>query len=810
MGWYRNLRLGPKLIGLFLITGLIPMLILTVLAYGQGSAALEAEAFAKLRAVRQIKSKQLLQVFSGLTSLVHLLKDDLGTRNALNLILFAFENDGRKPGNYWRLNVAQYNRSFKNIKENFGVDDLVIIAADGTLIYSATHLKLLGRNVTQGRLAKSVLGRAFALARARAKQGRVVMTDFALYPPGGMRPAAFLAGPVKDEDGKFKGVVAVQVSAALVNSVMLERGGMGRTGETFLVGADRTMRSDARRLRGRYSVAASLAKPATGRVDTVAVRQALKGRQGTTILTNYAGRRVLSDYAPLDIAGMRWAIVADLDTAEAFSAVRRLGVISLIAAIVLAALISLLALLVARSITRPLGELVEVSDAIAAGDLSRQITYEAKDELGHLAASLRTMLTGVIGEGQSIKRGIAVPMYTCDTKGVITYANQPLAQFITRMTGRQPDEVVGRMTAAEALPDVEGKLAQAIDACLADGQIRQQELTYDLNGRKIIILSTVSPLTDLEGKIIGAMDFGVNFTKVRSQQAEIEHQQADLLEVAREVTSLAEQLASASTQISASTDEMSSSTEEQSAQASTVATTVEQMSATVHQAAQSAAQGAEEAQAAGRLAQEGGTVVKDTISAISRISQDAEDVVRAVKDLSAKSEAIDQVVGVIEDIADQTNLLALNAAIEAARAGEAGRGFAVVADEVRKLAEKTMSATKEVAQTIESIKVSTGSTVQRVEATQTNVSRGVELAGQAGEMLQNIVGNTNQVATVVTQIATAAEEQTAATDEISKNVEAIAASTRESLAAIMETARAAEELSAMAGRLTETVARFQK
>ncbi|MBU1740281.1 MAG: PAS domain-containing protein, partial [Proteobacteria bacterium] len=805
MKWYRNLNLGPKLIGLFLIAGLVPMIIFGGLAYFQGGRALREEAFAKLRAVRQIKTRQLANLFSGLTALVNLLKANPATRGALSSISWAFGADGNKAGPNWKRTVGKYDKAFKDLKKNFRIHDLLLLSKSGRVIYSVSRLGHLGQTVASGPLKTSGLGLAFARAKAGAAKGTTVQTDFGLYGPAGDKPACFIAAPVMDEMGQFVGVVALHLSTRPINAVMLERAGMGRTGETYLVGPDKLMRSDSFRDKKRHSVAASLAAPRAGRVDTPAARRALAGKQGSLILTNYLGEGVLSDYAPLMVGGFRWAIIAEVGVDEAFAAVRRLRNVSLIIGLILAALIVGMAFGVARSIARPVVELVEVSDAIAAGDLTRHITYQAGDELGRLADSLRNMLVGVIGEGQSIKSGIAVPLWTADRDLKMTHLNPIYAQAVKQILGLEPEEVVGHLSVAEAVPDRDGIVADQAREVLNSGRTVLREIVMPLGGADSHVLSTLSPLKDLEGEVIGVMGIGVDITRQKKQQDEIERQQEDLLAVAQEVKALAEQLASAATQISSSTDEMSSTTEQQSAQAGAVATSAERMNATVREAAQHAARGAEEAEAAGELAREGGRVVAETIQSINRISRDVTQVGETVQALSAKNESVDAVVGVIEDIADQTNLLALNAAIEAARAGEAGRGFAVVADEVRKLAEKTMSATKEVTETVLSIKASTQDAVTRVGETQANVAHGVELAARAGDMLEQIVGNATRVAELVSQIAAGAEEQTAATDEISKNVEGIAGAARESAAAIMETAGGAEALSSLAGRLAEAV-----
>ena len=162
----------------------------------------------------------------------------------------------------------------------------------------------------------------------------------------------------------------------------------------------------------------------------------------------------------------------------------------------------------------------------------------------------------------------------------------------------------------------------------------------------------------------------------------------------------------------------------------------------------------------------------------------------------------------IDDIADQTNLLALNAAIEAARAGEQGRGFAVVADEVRKLAERTTKATKEIAGMIKQIQKDTGNAVESMGEGTEEVERGKALANKAGESLREIVEESQHVVDIVTQVAAASEEQSSAAEQISKNIEAISSVTQQSAAGTQQIAHAAEDLNRLTLNLESLIEQF--
>ena len=194
---------------------------------------------------------------------------------------------------------------------------------------------------------------------------------------------------------------------------------------------------------------------------------------------------------------------------------------------------------------------------------------------------------------------------------------------------------------------------------------------------------------------------------------------------------------------------------------------------------------------------------------MNRIAEVVRKSAETVQALGKSSDQIGEIVQVIDDIADQTNLLALNAAIEAARAGEQGRGFAVVADEVRKLAERTTKATKEIATMIKQIQKDTSGAVESMEEGTKEVEVGKQLAEKAGKSLQEIIHGAEQVVDIVTQVAAASEEQSSAAEQISKNIESISSVTQESASGIQQIAHASEDLNRLTLNLQELVARFK-
>lgn len=244
-------------------------------------------------------------------------------------------------------------------------------------------------------------------------------------------------------------------------------------------------------------------------------------------------------------------------------------------------------------------------------------------------------------------------------------------------------------------------------------------------------------------------------------------------------------------------------------QSDTVATASEEMAATSSDIANNCHQAANSSNSASATAQSGAAIVRETVEGMTRIAAKVRSSAGAVEQLGVRSEQIGQIVGTIEDIADQTNLLALNAAIEAARAGEQGRGFAVVADEVRALAERTTRATKEIGGMIKNIQSETRQAVKAMEEGVEEVERGTSGASRSGQALEVILEQINEVTGQVNRIATAAEEQTATTREITDHIHSISSTVQTSAKGSQEMHQSSSRLSQLSVDLQDLVRRFR-
>ncbi|MFZ0198697.1 MAG: methyl-accepting chemotaxis protein, partial [Candidatus Sulfotelmatobacter sp.] len=250
-------------------------------------------------------------------------------------------------------------------------------------------------------------------------------------------------------------------------------------------------------------------------------------------------------------------------------------------------------------------------------------------------------------------------------------------------------------------------------------------------------------------------------------------------------------VASASEELSSSATLQAQGADTQKDQTTQVATAMQEMAATVHEVSENSQKAADASHNAAQAARQGGQVVQETLATMRGIAESTRRVAARITELGKSSEQIGRIIAVIDDIADQTNLLALNAAIEAARAGEQGRGFAVVADEVRKLAERTAQATKEIAGMIQSIQVETRSAVEAMELGNREVESGVKKKTSAsGAALEEIIKMAEDVGGMIAQIATAATEQSSATEQINASVAQISSATQESSVAAGQTAKA--------------------
>ncbi len=285
--------------------------------------------------------------------------------------------------------------------------------------------------------------------------------------------------------------------------------------------------------------------------------------------------------------------------------------------------------------------------------------------------------------------------------------------------------------------------------------------------------------------------------------------QATMRDIISRISQASEQVAIESRHLHTNAGQIASGTEDTANQTNTAAVASEEMAATSSEIARNCLNAAENSNRASDTAKSGADVVRQTTDGMDRIARRVKDAAKTVEELGSRSDQIGQIIGTIEDIADQTNLLALNAAIEAARAGEQGRGFAVVADEVRALAERTTRATREIGEMIKTIQSETRNAVAAIEEGVSEVEKGTECSLRSGQALEQILLQINDVTMQINQIATAAEQQTATTGEITKNIQQITSVVQQTARSAAETASTSATLSGQSDELKRLVSQFK-
>ena len=340
--------------------------------------------------------------------------------------------------------------------------------------------------------------------------------------------------------------------------------------------------------------------------------------------------------------------------------------------------------------------------------------------------------------------------------------------------------IIGTLMSITVITSVVRGLNKAV---AASQRIAQGDLTQDLEAHS----------TDEIGKLITAMH----------------DMQESLKQVLTEMNQSSTELAAASEELASVSEETSRNTHTQQSEIDQMATAMEEMAATVQEVAQNANSTSEAALHANDEAAQGENTVKETAKAIEKLATSVADAAQLLETLERNSESIGSVLDVIKSVAEQTNLLALNAAIEAARAGEQGRGFAVVADEVRVLAQRTQESTEEIEQMIARVQSGTASAVTAMNVSRELASSGVQYAHDCGKALAKITGVVSQITSMNQQIAVAAEEQARVAEEVNSSVNTISGIGQQNAAAANQTSSSSQELSQMAINLQELICKFK-
>ncbi|WP_297848551.1 HAMP domain-containing methyl-accepting chemotaxis protein [uncultured Desulfovibrio sp.] len=479
-------------------------------------------------------------------------------------------------------------------------------------------------------------------------------------------------------------------------------------------------------------------------------------------------------------------------------------------ALALTLLLSLASAIYARrGICRPLEQLSGFAQKVIAGDYSSRIEAHSRNEIGMLASALDAMLDKLASQlafSRGVLTALPVPCAVFDTQNKLVFANTPMLTAFGH-AGDMKNSV--GMTSGSFFYN-NATRATSVTRCLESGEGDSSSVVIDKKAGKAMHAEIFTkPMLDNRGELSNVVLILLDNTTTFEQQEAIKRNSETMRGVAVSVLDLLEAANTACEQLASVLVKTDTATTETAGRMNDTLTAMEQMNMAVLDISRNAGDAASNSDNMRDTATIGHNIVEQVVSSISQVQKNSMELRADMDKLRGETQNISQIMTVISDIADQTNLLALNAAIEAARAGEAGRGFAVVADEVRKLAEKTMSATTEVAAAIENIQQSSRRNMEQVDRAVTSIEEATGLAHTSGDRLRDIVEITTLSTDMVRAIATAAEQQSASTAQINETVEAVNNTFKDVAMTIADANSAAKQLNSQMSEIRHLMDRLK-